>query len=64
MFKGSRDGYELWHDRHVDHIASNCKMWKQILQYIEEQTPRIKRQKIETLDCMGSNAWELAIALE
>ena len=56
--------YELWHDRQVDHIASNCNMWQQILQYVEEQAPRIKRQQIETLDCMGFNAWELAVTLD
>lgn len=63
IFQGSRDDYELWHDRHVDHIASNCNMWNQILQYVEEQAPRIKRQQIETLDCMGFNAWEIAVTL-
>ena len=33
-------------------------------QYVEEQAPRIKRQQIETLDCMGFNAWELPVTLE
>ena len=33
-------------------------------QYVEEQAPRIKRQQLETLDCMRFNAWELAVTLE
>ena len=44
-------------------ILPRIATWKQILQYVEEQAPRIKRQQIETLDCMGFNAWELAITL-
>ena len=46
IFKGSRDDYELWHDRQVDHIASNCNVWKQIIQHVEKQAPRIKRRQI------------------
>ena len=45
-------------------IATNCNTWKQILQDVEEQQLIIKRRQTETLDCMGFNAWELAVLLE
>ena len=64
IFDNTRDNYEIWHDRLVDHIAQNCMMWKSILEYVETYPTKITRAETEGLDCMGVGAWELSLKLE
>ena len=63
-FNANIDEYEMWHDRMVDHICMNNAMWRNVLEYVEQQPNMCLRIQTQKLDVLGVNAWELSVMLE
>ena len=52
IFKESTDDYDLWHDRQLDHISSQCSMWNRLLESTEIQPNKMDCPILET-----TNRW-------